>query len=299
MGDALFLTTFDKQTRQLHVLCIDRHNNLIVHTARSVQAFALDSGRQLWVTKCATTATSTPVLAGDEVLVAAWNKMGEPALRPEFPSFDDLVQQYDKDGDNLINGNEFPKLWIFHRPDGSEAPQNGAPLGFRSVDSNKDGKLQADEWQAKLQDIERFRAGYQQHGLLAIPIDGQGVLDVKNVRTLERQGIPEVPSPLYHDGLVYLLKNGGVLTVIDVQQGKRIARVRTRGKGTHYASPIIADGKLFATAGIGKISVMSLGRKPKLLAINDMGDGTYATPAAIDETLCVRTHSRLYAFGWK
>ncbi len=26
--------------------------------------------------KCATTGTSTPVLVGEEVLVAAWNKMG-------------------------------------------------------------------------------------------------------------------------------------------------------------------------------------------------------------------------------
>ena len=45
----------------------------------------------VWTAKCATTATSTPVLAGDEVVVAAWNKLGEPDLRPPFPTFDELL----------------------------------------------------------------------------------------------------------------------------------------------------------------------------------------------------------------
>ena len=51
-------------------------NLVICHTARSVQAFDLDTGQQKWIAKCATTATSTPVIVGDEVVVAAWNKLG-------------------------------------------------------------------------------------------------------------------------------------------------------------------------------------------------------------------------------
>ena len=70
-------------------------DKLIIHSARSVQAFDISNGRQIWVTKCATTATSTPVLAGNEVIVAAWNKMGEPALRPPIPSFEQLITEHD------------------------------------------------------------------------------------------------------------------------------------------------------------------------------------------------------------
>ena len=270
---------------------------LIMHTARSVQAFDIESGEQIWATKCATTATSTPVVAGDEVIVAAWNRMGEPALRPTFPAFDELVADNDEDNNKLVSKGEFPSLWIFHRPDGAEAPHNGAPLSFRSADKNRDGELDADEWKSKLDDIEKWRSGYQNHGLLAIPIDSKGVVDLKDVRTLEKQGIPEVPSPIYHDGIVYLIKNGGVLSCVNVEQGKRVSKVRTKGKGTHYASPIIADAKLFSTAGDGTISVLSLGEKPKILAVNPMGERTYATPAIVDGTLYVRTHSRLYAFA--
>ena len=72
--------------------------------------------------------------------------------------------------------------------------------------------------------------------------------------------------------------------------------MRTKGTGTHYASPIIADGKLYSTAGNGTISVIQLGAKPKILARNKMGDNTFATPAVVDGTLYVRTHGALFAF---
>ena len=220
-------------------------DKLIMHTARSLQAFEISSGKLIWVAKCATTATSTPVLAGEEVIVAAWNKMGEPALRPTFPSFDELVAAHDKDQDKLISRDEFPRLMIFHRPDGAEAPQNGAAVRFERSDENKDAEINAEEWAARLRDLAKFRAHYETHGMLAIRIDSKGIIEPDQIRTLEVQGIPEVPSPLFHDGLVYFVKNGGLLTCIDVETGKRVARIRTKGKGTHYASPNLAGGKLF------------------------------------------------------
>ena len=272
-------------------------DKLIVHTARSLQAFDVSNGKQVWVAKCATTATSTPVIADEDVIVAAWNKMGEPALRPKFPSFAELVRDHDKDRDQLISRDELPRIMIFHRPDGAEAPQNGAAIRFAEADRDKDGEVSAEEWELRLSQLERFRASYEKHGMLAIRIDSEGVVDPAQIRTLARQSIPEVPSPLFQDGIVYFVKNGGVLTCLDAKTGERLSRIRTRGSGTHYASPIIADGKLFSTAGDGHISVLSLGAKPTILAVNDMGDNTYATPAVVDGILYVRTHSRLYAFG--
>ena len=271
-------------------------DNLIVHSARAIQAFDIASGAQRWVVKCATTATSTPVLAGDEVVVAAWNKMGEPALRPAFPTFDQLVEKNDKDQDNLINRKELPRMMVFHRPDGAEAPQNGMPLSFGYADIDKGGTIDRQEWDRRLKELDDFRARYDAHGILAVRLDSNGLVLSDQVRTLETQGIPEVPSPLFHNGRLYFVKNGGVLTCLDVETGKRVARLRTKGKGTHYASPIIANEKLYSTAGNGTVSVLSLTPKPKVTAVNDMQDGTYATPAVVGDTLYVRTHSKLYAF---
>ena len=271
-------------------------DKLIVHTARALQAYDLESGKRQWVVKCATTATSTPILAGNEVIVAAWNKLGEPSLRPAFPSFAELVAQHDEDKDQQISRNEFPTLWIFHRPEGAEAPQNGATVRFEQTDRNKDREIDATEWKNQIQKIEKFRSQYNTHGILAVPLDSQGVLDQDDIRVLETQGIPEVPSPLCDGKYLYFVKNGGVLTCLDLQSGERLHRIRTRGRGTHYASPLIAGERLYTVAGDGRISVLTLGPKPKLLATNDMPEGVYASPAIADGTLYVRTHSALYAF---
>jgi outer membrane protein assembly factor BamB len=269
---------------------------LIVHAARSIQAFDIATGRRIWVAKCNTTATSTPVLAGNEVLVAAWNKMGEPSLRPEFPSFERLLADHDRNRDGQIARDEFPTLWIFHRPDGTEAPMNGGTVGFDFADKDKNRGITAKEWSTTVDQLERFRAGYDTHGMLAIRIDSEGQLGTNHIRTLETQGIPEVPSPLYHDGYVYFVKNGGILTCLHVKTGQRVYRTRTGGRGTHYASPVIAAGKIFTIAGDGHISVITLGGEPQILAINDMEDSVYATPAIVDGTIYVRTHSALFAF---
>ncbi|MEM7559429.1 MAG: hypothetical protein AAF394_09915, partial [Planctomycetota bacterium] len=169
---------------------------------------------------------------------------------------------------------------------------------FRSVDKDKNGTIDGSEWTKKLSELAAFRASYKTHGILSIPVDSQGLLTGEEVTSLATRNIPEVPSPIASDGYLYFVKNGGVLSVLDLNSGKTTTRVRTRGEGTHYASPIIADGKLFSTAGDGTISVLSLGAKPKVLQVNSMGDRCYATPACNDGVLYIRTHQRLYAFGF-
>jgi outer membrane protein assembly factor BamB len=271
-------------------------DKLIVHTARSIQAFDVATGQQTWVAKCNTTATSTPVLAGGEVVVAAWNKMGEPSLRPPFPTFEELIAEHDDNGDSQISRGEFPTLWIFHRPDGAEAPMNGGTVGFDFGDKDRNRRITAEEWSRTVGQLERFRSGYDTHGMLAIRVDSQGLLAADEIRTLETQGIPEVPSPLCGGDHIYFVKNGGILTCLDVKNGQRVYRTRTGGRGTHYASPLIADGKIYTTAGDGHISVLTLDANPEILAVNDMQEGVYATPAVVDGTIYVRTHSTLFAF---
>jgi outer membrane protein assembly factor BamB len=208
-----------------------------------------------------------------------------------------MIAKHDKNRDEKLSRGEFPTLWIFHRPDGAEAPQNGATVRFEWADKNKDGKIAEDEWAIQARELDKYRAGYDTHGVLAIRLDGEGMLGGDQLRTLETQGIPEVPSPVCDGRNIYFVKNGGVLTCLELKTGELVYRKRTGGRGTHYASPLIADGKIFTIAGNGQISVLTLGPNPKLLATNDMQDGVYATPAIVDGTIYVRTHSALHAFA--
>lgn len=278
--------------------CPVRYKDMVLfHGARSVQALDIESGEMKWMTKCATTATSTPVLADNQIIVAAWNKMGEPALRPELPEWPDLVKKHDKNMDGTISKNEWPTLWLFHRPLGFEAPMNGGTIRFHMADRNRNGSITQDEWPQLKSEVALIRSGYKTHGILAIDLDGKGLIDKSQVKSLTTRGIPEIPSPLYHNGLVYFVKNGGLLTCIDLKSGKRVYNERTGGSGTHYASPIIAGDHLFTISGEGQISVVSLGPDPEILKVNEIGEKIYATPAVVDRVLYVRTHDHLYAFG--
>ncbi|MDG1893109.1 MAG: PQQ-binding-like beta-propeller repeat protein [Verrucomicrobiota bacterium] len=269
---------------------------LIVHSARAVQAFDPVDGRRIWITQCATTATTVPVIAGDEVIVAAWNQAGEPALRPQFPGFQMLLDKHDGDEDGSISKTEFPRLWMFHRPLGAEAPMNGATVRFERADADGDAALERDEWVAHVNELEKIRSRYRTHGMLAIRTDSEGFLHDHQIRVLEKRGIPEVPSPLVHNGLVYFVKNGGLLTCLDLETGRRLYQERTGGRGTHYASPVIAGNRLLTVAGNGQISVMNTGPEFKSLAMHAMGDNVYATPAIVDGTLYIRTWTTLFAF---
>jgi len=60
-----------------------------------------------------------------------------------------------------------------------------------------------------------------------------------------------------------------------------------------------ADGKIFTASEDGHVSVIKAGADWELVAINDMDDAVYATPAPVDGRLYLRTKSALYCFGTK
>ena len=109
---------------------------------------------------------------------------------------------------------------------------------------------------------------------------------------------PDVPSPLIHDGLVYLCRENGVLICMDAASGKEIYRKRTHDQ-RHRGSPVVAGNKILLTAMDGTISVIQTGREFKVLARNDMQEPMAASPAIAKETLFLRTHKALYAIGSK
>ena len=95
---------------------------------------------------------------------------------------------------------------------------------------------------------------------------------------------------------VYLVKNGGQLTCLEMNSGKVAKRIRTKGSGTHYASPLVAGGHLYSFAGNGRVTVLTLGGRPEIVAVNEVGEKVYATPAILDGVIYLRTPTKLFAF---
>ncbi|MFT4688821.1 MAG: outer membrane protein assembly factor BamB [Limisphaerales bacterium] len=113
-----------------------------------------------------------------------------------------------------------------------------------------------------------------------------------------RQG-SYIPTPLVHEGIVYVANERGMITALEADNGAQIYQSRiVPGRGTMaYASPVLAGGKIYAPNNAGKIYVLKTGRQFKLLATNDMKEQTMATPAISDGRLFIRTRRHLYCIG--
>ena len=107
-------------------------------------------------------------------------------------------------------------------------------------------------------------------------------------------GTPDVPSPLAHDGLVYLCRENGNLVCLDAKSGEQFYEQRTTAD-RHRASPVYADGKVHLTARKGTVTVVKAGRQFELLAQNDLGEEISASPAIANGRIYLRTFKALYA----
>lgn len=109
---------------------------------------------------------------------------------------------------------------------------------------------------------------------------------------------PDVPTPLIHDGVVYLYRETGSLVALDAKTGEEIYNERTTG-GRHRASPVYADGNLFLASRDGVVSVVKAGRKFELLASNNLKEVITATPVLANGRIYIRTYNSLVAVGTK
>ena len=134
---------------------------------------------------------------------------------------------------------------------------------------------------------------------MAVKLGGEGDVTGTNVLWRHYKSLPNVPSPLHYNGVVYLMKEGGILTALDAADGKVLKQGRLPGAlDYYYASPVAADGKLFATSQAGHVTVVkAAGAEWEVITRNDMDDECFATPALVDGHIYLRTRSALYCFA--
>lgn len=122
------------------------------------------------------------------------------------------------------------------------------------------------------------------------------VTNTKWQRWKLRQGTPDVPSPVIHDGLVYLCRENGDLICLDAETGEQLYRERTH-RHRHRASPVYANGYIYLTSRDGVITVVKAGREFEIVASNAIGEAIAASPVITNETLYLRSYQALYAIG--
>ena len=166
------------------------------------------------------------------------------------------------------------------------------PGSFEAFDLNRDGKLGAGEWDV-------FRAMLaSENGLLAITLGGRGDMTEHAIRWKYQRPVPQVPSTLLYQGVLFMVNDSGILLAFEPKTGKVLKEGRLKGAiDKYFASPVGADGKVWLVSQDGTVSVVSARGDWEILSVNPLDDEVFATPVPADGQLLVRTRSALYAFG--
>jgi outer membrane protein assembly factor BamB len=252
---------------------------LIIPGSYQVGGYELATGKKLWwVRGFGWQAKSVPVIDGENIIVNVWETGGDTDTPPEIPSFKDMQAKYDSNKDGLLQQAEIPEGKNAHF--------------FADIDLERDGHLDEREW-------EFYRARRTtQNATAAIRGGGRGDITSTHVVWRYRKSLPNTPSPLLYQGVLYLVKDGGIATTLDPKTGAVLKQARLEGAASRYwASPVAAGGHVYMSSENGKISVLKAAGEWQVVATNDIGEDIMATPAIADGRIYLRTNSSLFCFG--
>jgi outer membrane protein assembly factor BamB len=100
-------------------------------------------------------------------------------------------------------------------------------------------------------------------------------------------------TPAVRDGLAFITDCGKTIHCVDAATGRPCWTHET--KGDIWASPLVADGKLYIGTRRGEFVILAATREKKLLATIDMGSPMSASPVAANGVLYLATMNRLFA----
>ena len=86
---------------------------------------------------------------------------------------------------------------------------------------------------------------------------------------------------------------------LDARTGAQIYAQQRIKPGTYSGSPILADGKIYATNEDGLTTVIKAGPRFEVLAENALNDYCLSSPAVSDGQIFIRTAQYLYCIGKK
>lgn len=254
---------------------------IIVPESFQLTSYSVEDGKKVWwVRGLACEMKSIPAMGPDVLYINGWGfPQNQPGLQIKVPPFEDGLARFDTDKDGRISKAEAASDKMLNN-------------NFEVFDANRDGFLDAKEWKL----YQAMMAA--ENGLLAIKVGGNGDMTQKGILWKYQKQVPQVPSTLLYNGVLYMVNDSGILLSFDPASGEVLKQGRLKGAiDKYFASPVAADGKVFLISQAGSVSVVKADPQWEVLAVNDMDDEVYATPAIAGGRIYIRTVSALYCFG--
>jgi len=293
-----FIAAFDRKTgrerwRTPRVEARSGHSTPVIYTPPGGRAqivvpgsFLLsaydpgDGKRLWWVGGLSFELKSTPVINGDTLYI---NGFGSPENQPgakiAIAPTAEVFATHDLNKDGRLSSDELPTAHIKE--------------SLEFFDLNGDKAMERTEW-------DYYKAAMEsENGMLAIKLGGSGDMTATAVRWRYQRGIPQLPSPLLYRQALYMVNDaGGLVTTLNPDTGALIQQGRLKvPSDRYYASPVAGDGKVYIASESGKVVVLPPGGGLETIAVNDLEDNIYATPALVDKRIYIRTLNSLYCFG--
>jgi outer membrane protein assembly factor BamB len=139
--------------------------------------------------------------------------------------------------------------------------------------------------------------------IYAIKIDGSGVRDDQAIAWTTREAkkvTSEVPTPAFYDGDFFVLSDSRkCVSRINAKTGE--VKWTTPVKGSHEASPLAADGKIYTINFDGLVTILNAadGKEIRTISMDEQTDKdpVRASIIATHGQLFIRTTNKLYCVG--
>ncbi|HUR45862.1 MAG TPA: PQQ-binding-like beta-propeller repeat protein, partial [Candidatus Saccharimonadales bacterium] len=137
-----------------------------------------------------------------------------------------------------------------------------------------------------------------ENAVLAIRAGGRGDITKSHLAWKQTRSLPYVSSPLYYQGRLHTIKNGGLASAYEAKTGKVLYQDERLGAiGDYYSSAVAAQGRIYAASQKGMVVVFEAADYLNVIARNDLHENVMSTPAIAGDRIYYRTANHLYAFG--
>ena len=137
-----------------------------------------------------------------------------------------------------------------------------------------------------------LNTGFNRPELWAVRLPAEGGPTSAEIIWRYTKGVPNLTSPLLVEDLIYFVADSEVLTCLEAATGREVYKERIGGR--FYASPVLAEGRIYFFSESGKAHVVQPGRTLNIIARNQLETGCHASPAACGRSMYVRTSTHLY-----